>query len=110
LEYSVNGSGFTNDLSPAPGTQTATMANIATIHVAMGVGGNDRLGQNLDVFAFDATVNPDGGDTLQTDISLRDRASNHTIAVSVTGTELIDFIGVGGDDNLFLTPGIGDHQ
>jgi hypothetical protein len=104
LEYSINGGAFTSDLG---GGNTASFTNIATITTNMGTG-SDNVALTLQTFAFNALVTPDSTNTQQTNVNLTDTASSHTVAVSVTGAEVLKFTGVNNNDNLTVQAGSGD--
>src|SRR5262245_14541104 len=96
LEYSVNGGSFTNNLG---GGDMATFGNIATIVTNLGPG-SDNLVLNLQTFAFDARVLPVNANPLQTAAILTDTGGGHAVQVDLTGTELLNLVGVGRNDNL----------
>ncbi len=109
LEWAVNDGAFSNDLDPAGGTQSATFADITEIVVQLGAG-NDALSWNLQTFAYDATISPDSGNPLNTNIELEDTGSGNTVNLIANGTELFLFQGAGDNDELIVDPGAGDHQ
>jgi hypothetical protein len=104
LEYSVNGGAFTNNLG---GGNTATFGNIATIVTNFGPGSN-ILVLNLQQLAFNASVSPDFANSQQTDTTLTDTGSGHSVTINTTSAKVIHFSGVSQDDNLTVTTGQGD--
>ncbi len=106
LEWGVNGGTPTNDLG---GGDVATFADISDIVVQLGAG-NDSLSWNLQTFAYNATISPDSGNPLNTNIQLEDTGSGNTVNVIANGTELYQFQGANNNDDLVVNPGAGDHQ
>src|SRR5262249_60818857 len=62
----------------------------------------------LHTFAFDAGVLPGNANPLQTAAILTDTVGGHAVQVDLTGTELLNLVGVGGNDNLRVETSNGD--
>ncbi len=108
LEYSLNGAPFTNDLDPAPGVQNAAFNDILAINTNLGPGA-DNLVLNLQTFAFNAKVAPENANPLVTVATLTDTGGGHAVDVNISGTQLVNFIGVDANDNLRVEAGNGDN-
>jgi hypothetical protein len=100
LGYSINGGPFTDTGVPFT-PLTNIVANLGP--------GNETLIFNLQTFAFNTVINPDAVNSQQTNATLTDTGSGHAVTLNILGTQVVNFTGVGGDDNLTVQSGFGDN-
>ncbi|OLE54494.1 MAG: hypothetical protein AUG51_07860 [Acidobacteria bacterium 13_1_20CM_3_53_8] len=70
--------------------------------------GSNTLVLNLQQFAFNVTVAPNVSNTQQTDITLTDTGTGHSVTINTTSAQVVSFTGVNNNDNLTVQSGTGD--